>query len=115
MKQTVVQINEATSIYHDTGVGRVGTSILRSPTTVRATGHEGHEGHIMPMPPKPPAVKPVKEKIKPKTPPTPPVAKPPAKKAQSRLRAVRSHRGRRCAPTSFAYDFAVLENGRPAQ
>jgi len=96
MKQTAVQINEATSIYHDTGVGRVGTSILRSPTTVRATGHEGHEGHVMPMPP---AVKPVKEKIKPKTPPTPPVAKPPAKKAQSRLRAVRSRGGIWYAPT----------------
>ena len=55
MKQTAVQINEATSIYHDTGVGRVGTSILRSPTTLRATGHEGHEGHeghIMPLMPR---------------------------------------------------------------
>ena len=96
MQQTAVQINESTSIYHDTGVGRVGTSILRSPTTVRATGHEGHEGHVMPMPP---AVKPAKEKIKPKAPPTPPATKPPAKKAQIRLRAIRSCGGIWYAPT----------------
>ena|ERR1035437_6138337 len=103
MKQTAVQINEATSIYHETGVGgqikrhddlgRVDANLPSGTATVRAVGHEGH---VMPMPP---AVKPVKENIKPKTPPTPPVAKPPVKKAQSRLRAIRSCGGIWYAPT----------------
>ena len=106
MRQTTVQINAMMSSFSDAGagrqikrrddVGRVDANLPSGTATVRAAGHEGH---VMPMPP---AVNPVKEKIKPKTPPTPPATKPPAKKAQSRLCAARSHRERWCKPATGA-------------
>ncbi len=99
MKQATVQISEAISIDNESLVGRVGTKLPSSATTMRAVAPKGHEGHVMPMSPKPAAVKPANEKTKPKAPPKPPAAKPPAKMAKSCRRVERRCGKRSKAPT----------------
>lgn len=92
MKQAMVQIKGMKARLSDAGfrrriqlcdgAGKVYVQLLSGEAAVRAVGHEGH---VMPMPP---GGKPEKEKNKPEKPPPPPVppaAKPPGKKAKSRL------------------------------